>query len=394
MLIRKSTKNHRGYSLGNQVKLIRGGKEYFQLLHEMIEKAQDTIHLQVYIFLADETGGYIADGLIAAARRNVKVYLLADGYASQKLPGSFIQKLREAGINFRFFAPLLKSKYYYFGRRLHHKVVVVDTKYALVGGMNISNNYNDMPGHPGWFDFALWVEGNIARELCVLCWKTWNGYPSHMGLTPCELKSPSFDFKPEESYMIRMRRNDWVRRRIQISKSYEQIFNEAENEIIIVSSYFLPGKRFRKLIATAVERGVKVKIVLANISDVAIAKQAERYMYRWLLKNDIEIYEYRPSVLHAKMAICDNKWLTIGSYNVNNISAFASIELNLDVCNEKFTTIVKQMIEKIIEIDCIPVTKNEFRLKNHFFQKLWQDVCYESIRFLFYLFTFYFEQKE
>jgi len=117
-------------------------------------------------------------------------------------------------------------------------------------------------------------------------------------------------------------------------------------------------------------------------------------MYRWLLKNDIEIYEYRPSVLHAKMAICDNKWLTIGSYNVNNISAFASIELNLDVCNEKFTTIVKQMIEKIIEIDCIPVTKNEFRLKNHFFQKLWQDVCYESIRILFYLFTFYFEQKE
>ncbi len=383
-----------GYTRCNRARLIPGGKEYFHLLHEMIEKAEDTIHMQVYIFCADETGRYIADALIAAARRNVKVYLMADGYASQELPASFIHELCDAGIHFRFFCPLLKSKYFYFGRRLHHKVVAVDTKYALVGGINISNSYNDMPAHPAWFDFALWMEGDIVKELCVLCWKTWNGYPKHMGLTPCEMKEISFDIKTDESCMIRMRRNDWVRRKVQVSKSYEQIFRQARNEIIILSSYFLPGKKFRKSIAAAVRRGVKVKVVLANISDVAIAKHAERYMYRWMLRNNIEIYEYRPNVLHGKMAICDDKWLTIGSYNVNNISAMASIELNLDVYNETFVTSVRQTVEKIIEEDCITVTKEIFNSHNHFFRKLWQDLCYETIRILFYLSTFYFEQKE
>jgi len=95
--------------------------------------------------------------------------------ASQVLSQSFIDELRKTGIHFRFFESIFKSKYFYFGRRLHHKVAVFDAKYALVGGVNISDRYNDLRGKQAWLDFALYVEGEIAKQLCGLCWLTWNG---------------------------------------------------------------------------------------------------------------------------------------------------------------------------------------------------------------------------
>ncbi|HTS43620.1 MAG TPA: phospholipase D-like domain-containing protein [Puia sp.] len=383
-----------GYSADNRIEFIHGGREYFRQLLKMIDEAKETIHLQTYIYVNDVTGKQVADALKQAAARHVEVYLLVDGYASQELAPSFIYELEQSGIHFRFFEPIFKSKYYYFGRRLHHKLVVTDTRNAMVGGINISDNYNDMPGKPAWLDFAIYVEGEIARELCVLCWKTWKSYPARMGLTPCEEKKLDFDFRSEESSWVRMRRNDWVRRKNQVSKSYLGILHQARSEIIIVSSYFLPGKEFRKKIAEAAQRGVKVKLVLAGVSDVAIAKQAERHMYRWLLKNNIEIFEYRPAVLHGKMAICDEQWMTIGSYNVNNISAFASIELNIDIMNERFVRHVKESMQTIIETDCSHITANYFTLHNHFVRRAWQEICYELIRVIFFLFTFYFSQKE
>ncbi len=147
------------YSTRNKVKLVRGGKPYFDCLLRMIETAQESIHLQVYIFDDDETGKQVADALKAAVKRNVKVYLLADGYASKGMSKSFINTIKEAGIQFRFFNTFFKNKYFYFGRRLHHKVIVADVKYAMVGGLNITNRYNDMPGKPAWLDFGLYVEG-------------------------------------------------------------------------------------------------------------------------------------------------------------------------------------------------------------------------------------------
>ena len=360
----------------------------------LINEARESIHLQTYIYSDDETGRLVANALMAAAKRNVQVFLLVDGYASRQLSAHFVNELKQSGIHFRFFDPIFNSKYYYFGRRLHHKLAVVDTRHALVGGINISNSYNDLPGKSAWLDFALHVEGEIVRELCVLCWKTWNRYKPDMGLTPCEEKQIHFDISPDESIQVRMRRNDWVRRKNQVSKSYLEIFRQAKSEIIIISSYFLPGKKFRKNISAAIKRGVKIKLVLAGTSDVSIAKDAERHIYRWLFKNNVEVYEYQPGILHGKMAICDDQLLTIGSYNVNNISAFASIELNLDVSNQKFVHSVKQHIEEIIRKDCVQVIEKKFIAHNHYLQRLWQDTCYETIRLLFYLFTFYFKQKE
>ena len=382
-----------GYSVLNKLKLIHGGKEYFELLLSMINSASESIHLQTYIYEDDDTGKLVAEALKAAAKRNVEVYLLTDGYASQHLSKKFIDELQGAGVHFRFFEPLFKSRHYYFGRRMHQKVFVVDGKFAVVGGMNIADRYNDFPKKPAWLDFALHAEGEVATELCVLCWKTWNGFPVKMDITPCEKKIPVLDFTNQETSRVRMRRNDWVRRKNEISATYMEMLRHSQSHITILCSYFLPGKIIRRLLKKAAKRGVKIKVITAGPSDVMLAKYAERWLYDWLLRNNIELYEYQPAVLHAKVAVCDSEWLTIGSYNINNISAYASVELNLDVRNANMAAAMEQTMETIIQNECVPITREEHIHTKNIFKQFLRWGAYQFIRIAFYVLTFYFKQR-
>jgi cardiolipin synthase A/B len=379
--------------LPQNVKLIHGGKEYFNLLIRLIDQAKTSIHLQTYIYDDDETGQLVAAALKAAAKRNVSVHMMADGYASRVMSKHFIQELREAGIHFRFFEPLLKSRYFYFGRRMHHKVFVADTYYSLVGGINITNRYNDLPGKKAWLDFALFAEGEISRELCVLCWKTWHGFPVKMGITPCENGTMLIENKKTNDSAVKMRRNDWVRRKKEISQTYLHMFRNAQSHITLLCSYFLPGNNIRRLLSKAAARGVKIKVITAGPSDVMLAKHAERWLYDWMLRNKIELYEYQASVLHAKVAVCDAQWLTIGSYNVNNISAYASIELNLDVQLPELAAETEAMINSIIEKDCMPITLTGHTRSKNIIKQFIRWFSYQFIRTVFYLLTFYYKQR-
>jgi cardiolipin synthase len=383
-----------GYTTANKIKLVLGGRPYFKQLLEMINQAREIIQLQVYIYDNDETGREVTDALIAAAKRNVRIYLIADGYASQKLSKTFIHKIEEGGVHFRFFEPLFRSRHSYFGRRLHHKVIIVDNRYAMAGGINISNHYNDMPGQRGWLDFALHMEGEIVKELCLTCQKIWHGYLPAKRVLLCRENHAFFDNKPlEEECQLRVRRNDWVTKKNQVSRSYIEMFRKANDHIIMMSGYFLPGRIIRKNMKKAVRRGVKIKLILAGISDVAVAKYAERYMYGWVFRNNIELYEYKPSVLHGKVAVYDRQWATIGSYNVNDISAYASIELNIDVNNPGFAGMLDETLEKIIQNDCLLITKENFELHNGILNRIWEQICYAFVRVLFYLFTINFKQR-
>jgi cardiolipin synthase len=134
-------------------------------------------------------------------------------------------------------------------------------------------------------------------------------------------------------------------------------------------------------------------VVLAGLSDVPVAKYAERYIYDWLLRNKIRIYEYQGAVLHGKVAVCDKEWLTIGSYNVNNISAYASIELNLDVRSRLFAAKVEETLEEIIKDKCVEITEERFTKTTNSFKRFIRWSSYEVVKIGFYLFTFYFRQK-
>lgn len=374
----------------NRVRLVRGGTAYFTTLEELIDSAKQIVYIQVYIFEDDETGIRISDALKRAIARGVQVFVLADGYASRHLSRSFINDMRAAGIHFRFFDPLFKSKYFYFGRRLHHKVAVADGCRALVGGINITNRYNDLPGQPAWLDFAIYVEGEAAQQLCLLCWKTWNGFPVTMQPSPCDTLMSR---KVDNTCEVIMRRNDWVRRKNEISSSYVTMLRNARSDITILCSYFLPGRVIRKQLSEASQRGVHIRVITAGYSDVGIAKYAERFIYKWLLKHNIEIFEYQPTVLHGKIATCDGKWTSVGSYNINNISAYASIELNLEVRDGSFTRETERVLANIIQNDCIQV-KAIYRSKtNSLFQRLAGWFSYQFYNLFFYLATFYYRHK-
>ena len=143
----------------------------------------------------------------------------------------------------------------------------------------------------------------------------------------------------------------------------------------------------------AVKRGVKIQVITAGVSDVKVAKSAERWLYDWLLRNKIELYEYQENVLHGKMALCDSEWMTIGSYNINNISAYASIELNLDVHNPYFVSNTRNVLQQIIEKDCMPISMEEHLRTKNIFKQFGRWLSYGFIRTVFHLFTFYFKHR-
>ena len=371
------------------LRLVKSGSDYFNLLEQIIFEAEMKLHLQIYIFEEDETGQKIAKALIAAVKRGVKVFLVADGYASQALSKSFIDHIRSTGVHFRFFNPLLKSKFFYFGRRMHHKVVVADGNKALVGGINFSNNYNDTLENSAWLDWALYVEGDVAAKLEKVCEE----------LRKFEiLEITRTKFKKKTSIAtgqaVSVRINDWVRGRGEITTSYLRMLRTSTSHVTILCSYFLPGKLLRRNLRLAAKRGIKIRLVVAGMSDLIVSKYAERYMYRWLLRNKIEIYEYQRNILHGKMALCDDQWLTIGSYNVNNISAYASIELNLEVHNPEFTGSVEKTIEAIIQGDCKKITEEEYKSNDTLWNRFLQRSAYDIFRIMLFLFTFYFKRRE
>lgn len=378
--------SHSGVS---NVRLVRSGLAYFDELEQLIQSATNRIHLQVYILDEDETGRQIASALMKAASRGVKVFLIVDGYASQNLSNSFIEKLTLVGIQFRFFNPLLKSKHFYFGRRMHHKIVVVDGVKAMVGGINISNNYNDTVESSAWLDWALYVDGEVASRLEYVCEDLRKFEILEVTKTHLRRRKLILADQP-----IGIRINDWVRGKKEVTASYLKMLRNARQNVTIVSSYLLPGQLLRRNLKVAAKRGVRIKLVMAGMSDVSISKHAERYMYRWLLRNQIEIYEYQKNILHGKLAVCDRQWLTLGSYNVNNISAYASIELNLDVHNPHFTQHVETQIESIIERDCMRITSEEYHSRDTLFNQFIQRSAYDIFRLMLFLFTFYFKQKE
>lgn len=380
------------YHHNHAVQLVHGGKTYFDKLIAMIDGASNCIHLQTYIYENDATGQQVTQALIAAAGRGVAIYVLLDSYGSEGWKQSWPSALEEAGVHFRWFSSVANNQHFYLGRRLHHKVVVADAQRCLVGGVNISNRYNDLPNDPAWLDWALYCEGPAAAILDVVCLRIWQRDVSRKK----RLTAQQFDCDTSlhNCMPVRVRRNDWVRGHVQITRSYLEMFREAQSHIIMMSSYFLPGRKMRKAMQQAANRGVKVCVITAGKSDVKTAKYAERYLYNWMLRHNMQVYEYMPHILHGKLSTYDGKWVTVGSFNVNNISTFASVELNMDVLNDRFAQDVEVQLKYIMQHQCTLVDNDSFTRQTKWYHRLWYRINYDFIRITFFLFTFYFKQEK
>ena len=172
------------------------------------------------------------------------------------------------------------------------------------------------------------------------------------------------------------------------------MLQRARKSITIMSSYFMPGRVIRKNLRAASKRGVRIRIIMTKVSDVVLAKSAERFFYPWLLRRNIEIYEYRQKVLHAKIATYDGNWVTIGSYNVNDLSAYASIELNLDVHDDGFSAVVNKSLDRIIERDCDRITTETLHRSTRLWDTAFYRVAYSMVRLFLFVFTINFGNEK
>ncbi len=325
---------------GNQIKLLRNGAECFPALEAAIDGAMNEIYLQTYIYAEDATGVSIGNALMRAGQRGVMVNVLLDGFGCKELAKEYVQKLEQAGVQVMFYRPKVSPWTFKTRRlrRLHRKVVVVDGIVGFVGGINIIDD-NDVPNQIApRVDFAVRIEGAILVAIVDSVHKLWR----HMawrkikqgGAAKADLHTPQ---QVNNGLKAAFVTRDNVLHRHDIEEAYLTAIAQAKSEIIIANAYFVPGKRFRKALLDAVKRGVAVKLLLQGRKEYLLMFATHAF-YSVFLNAGIEIYEYRKSFMHSKVAVVDNYWATVGSSNIDPFSLLLAHEANVVVQDTVFAT--------------------------------------------------------
>lgn len=368
------------YKEGHSVELLQSGEPFFAANIKAIVEARQYIHFQTYIIDEDETGQRIIDALVKASERGVRIYMLLDAFGTKYFSSEFINKIENSGILLRFFSPVFITKGFQMSLRLHHKVLLVDGELAIIGGMNFANRYHGTQAKKEWLDFAVIVKGPECLHINNILRRLWNKTFISREERSNEIVHTTRTY--EENISLRVTENNWYRNKIEILRSYRSAFKHSHDHVIIFASYFLPGRLERKLLRMASARGVDIKIVLAAESDAPLFKRATGFLYEYILRNNIKIYEYLPSNLHAKVATVDGKWSTIGSYNLNHISDYGGIEMNVDILDSAFTGKFDKILLDIINYDCRQVTYQEYLRRKTWFSQLSGWMSYQMIRLL------------
>ncbi len=339
---------------GNQIKLLRNGAEYFPALEASIDGALGEIYLQTYIYAADATGIRIGNALMRAAQRGVIVNVLLDGFGCKDLSKEYVRKLEQAGVQVMFYRPKVSPWTFKTRRlrRLHRKVVVVDGIVGFVGGINIIDD-NDVPDQiPPRIDYAVRIEGSILVAIVESVHKLWRRMAwakiqqakASSAKTNLQASLEAKKLGLKAAFVTR----DNVLHRSDIETAYLAAIAQAKSEIIIANAYFVPGKRFRQALLAAAERGVAVKLLLQGRKEYFLMFATHAF-YSEFLNGGIEIYEYRKSFMHSKVAVVDNHWATVGSSNIDPFSLLLAHEANVVVQDAAFAAELRSEINASIE---------------------------------------------
>jgi cardiolipin synthase len=357
------------FTSGNQIKLLRNGTEYFPALEHAISHARYEVYLQTYIYQLDSTGIRIGNVLKQAAQRGVAVNILLDGFGCKELPKSYIHALEKSGVNVIFYRAkispwtLQKSRL----RRMHRKIAVIDGEIGFVGGINIIDD-NDAPNQtPPRIDYAVVLEGPIIGALLDSVQRLWrrlawlNLKQSSISNTQIRDSFPKkFDTDLKVAFVIR----DNVLHRHDIEKAYLNAIAEAKNEIIIANAYFVPSRKFRQSLLAAASNGVTVKLLLQGRKEFFLMFATHAF-YSEFLNAGIEIYEYRKSFMHSKVAVVDSHWATVGSSNIDPFSLFLANEANIVVLDSQFAIELKNDLTVSIK-DAYHLTLGEWEHSSKF----------------------------
>ncbi len=334
---------------GHTLTLLRNGEEYFTRLISAINSARQSIYLETYIYAADATGRLFSTALQDAAKRGVVTRMLLDGFGSADLPESWIEELRSAGVEvlwFRKEVGRFSLKRYHL-RRLHRKLALIDGHTGFIGGINIIDDLSQGLAAPR-LDYAVEIEGEVVnnihaamRRLWILV--AWTNFHRHGERDKVRLLHRAYT-QQQVQFITR----DNLTHRRDIEKSYLEAIANAKHEIIIANAYFLPGRRFRRALLDAVQRGVRVVLFLQGKVEYRLQHYATMALYGELLHTGIEIYAYQASFMHAKVAVIDSKWSTVGSSNIDPFSLWLAREANLVVEDTAFATSLRN--ELLVEM--------------------------------------------
>lgn len=350
---------------GNRITLLRNGSEYFPALEAAIDSAQNIVHLETYIFEYDATGIRISEALKRAARRNVTVRLLLDGFGSQDLPKDEVQNMLNAGVQILIFRKeislfrLRRNRL----RRMHRKLAAIDSSIAFVGGINIIDDLNHPEPLPPRYDFAISIEGPLQRDIFLAARRLW------MIVALSRLKKNWIEYDEISCSINQLNGNqrgaliirDNFRHRHDIEDVYLHAITNASREIIISNAYFLPGINLRRALCDAAKRGLRVTLLLQGKIEFHLQHYATQALYGSLLDAGIEIFEYHKSYLHAKVAVIDQHWSTVGSSNIDPFSLLLAREANVVVDDEAFATQLKLCLENAMAEESIRVLQDKWK---------------------------------
>ncbi len=345
---------------GHQVQLLQGGDELFPALVAAIDVGQREVRLETYIFNFDAAGERVAAALERAALRGVKVYLVMDGFGTPSVPLVWAQRFTDAGVRWHLFSPLGR-----WGlllpvgwRRLHRKLCVIDAQLAFCGGINILDDYFD-PGYgvleSARFDFAVAVRGPLVADVHWAMVQFWGRLQITRQLEHMEFKDARQTWKDSNvsaraskskpavtaesapggiNAMLVLRDN--VRNRTRIEHAYRRAIASARTEIVIANAYFLPGAKLRRALVLAAKRGVRVRLLVQGRYEYFMQYHGARPVFGILLAAGVEIHEYSAGFLHAKVAVVDGRWATVGSSNLDPLSLLLAREANVVVDDVPF----------------------------------------------------------
>jgi cardiolipin synthase len=330
---------HAEFRPGNQITLLNSGSEYFPALLAEIAAAQLEIYLESYIYADDEIGHEVTSALCLAAARGVRVRVLVDGFGALNFAQDFMPRLVAAGVFAMSYRPeiarfrLRRHRL----RRLHRKLVVIDGRLAFVGGINVIDDDNAPADLRPRFDYAVRLEGPVLREVHHAVrhmWEivSWANFKRRFRLTRTTPTTCAVAGAQTAAFLIR----DNVRHRNDILHAYVQAIDAAREEILIANAYFLPGIRFGRALYAAARRGVRITVLLQGKTDHPLLRYATQAMYARALAAGIRIFEYQKSFMHAKVAVIDGHWATVGSSNIDPFSLLLAKEANVVIRDDRF----------------------------------------------------------
>jgi phosphatidylserine/phosphatidylglycerophosphate/cardiolipin synthase-like enzyme len=315
------------WRLGNNFRFLHENREFFAGMLLAIDTATHYVLLEMYLVTSSAIATRFIDALMRARRRGVRVCVLFDGFGSLGFRRADRRRLLDAGVELRIFNPVRIGKGAANLLRDHRKLLLADGRLAYVGGAGLTDEFApDSPRGP-WRELMLEIAGPVVRDWERAFARTWRRCGTELGVPESPPCAPDPHGAPGRLALSE------ARQRSVLANGVLQNLDGARGRVWIMSAYFVPSRRFRKALRRAARRGVDVRLLLPGPrTDHPWVRQAARRFYAKLLRNGVKIFEYQPSMLHAKMILCDD-WVSVGSSNLDRWSFRWNLEANQEIAS-------------------------------------------------------------